>query len=69
MACGCKDKEKDAIIIAEVERRKSLVVEDEFEYFEYAGDLIAAISMIEQDNIVQIINTGKETWNIALKKI
>lgn len=68
MACGCKDKEKDAIIIAEVERRKSLAVEYEFEYFEYSGDLQLAISMVNQDEIIQIVSTGDKKWNISLRK-
>lgn len=69
MSCGCQDKENDALILAEIERRKQGKVKNvPLAFFTYEGDLWDLAEKICQENIHSIKQVEPGKWEVIYKK-
>jgi hypothetical protein len=70
---ACPDRKKDQRIIAEIERRKGMEIqnstlEPEFTNIQFSGDLSELQFLhIDQSQIVKIQRMGEQEWEIVIK--
>jgi hypothetical protein len=70
MSCGCQDKENDAKIIEEIQRRKTMNEITELYYYEdfrFDGLLRMGLDFIDESEIVSI-DRFEHLWVFHLKK-
>jgi len=69
MGCGCLDKENDALILAEIERRKQMKIKNvPLAFFTYEGDLWELNGKICQEQIHSIKQVASGKWEIIYNK-
>lgn len=70
MGCGCPDKETDALIIAEIERRKqSKAKQVDLEFITFSGDLWQLQKMnVKQDQIKTIKQIRAGEWEVIYER-
>jgi len=68
MSCGCPDKENDALIIAEIGRRKK-VKEVPLSFITFSGDIWQLQKMeIKQEQIKTIKQVRPNEWEVIYDK-
>ena len=70
MSCGCQNKENDAIIIEEVQRRKAMNETADLYYYEdfrFDGLLMMGLDLVEESEIVSIDRLG-QLWVFHLDR-
>lgn len=68
MGCGCPDQENDALILAEVERRKK-VKEVPLSFITFSGDLWQLQNLeIKQEQIKTIKQVKQNEWEVIYDK-
>lgn len=69
MGCGCPDKEKDALIIAEIERRKQDKLKNvPLAFFTHEGSLWNLNDKICQEQIHSIKQVEPGKWEVIYNK-
>jgi len=65
---ACPDKNKDKKIITEIDRRKSVTKEPEFELYSWVGTLFDIQGLdINFDNILSITKDDEWQWTVLVK--